>query len=449
LIFDDAQDLSEAIFRYVSALTAMLCVGTTRVRVVFFGKIGPWPGLGSAELKDLRDATVSQYFVVSLSSREATAYLHHKFRRAGGSLPKLMSKAAVAQITEQADGNPSQLNVITELALNYAYHKRHKRVSSKTVRQISMTHPYQELRLERRFLLAPRAAAIALVVFLAPAVTAWFLKDYVPEPGSNQKFTQGQVKTINEPPQASDPSDRAVSQLPPRRPSTTLMHEPAVAGNGPAAAAHLPSLQGVSPPMALQAAPGPISGSLAAPTPPISIDKDVQAGPPTMGADTDVCATSRESVADFQEHKSDIPLSNGASFSELPTSGTGPVSAVAQPSSPAINSIAPEMAAPRRSAFASIGEPHTIRRGPQPDRSQNDRPDRVPPSNSIRSAWRSGAPGLLLVVGRGDSLATLYTKVYRGLEPPSYEIVVAANRMPISPGSLVIFPEPPNGWLPQ
>jgi hypothetical protein len=52
----------------------------------------------------------------------------------------------------------------------------------------------------------------------------------------------------------------------------------------------------------------------------------------------------------------------------------------------------------------------------------------------------------VLVAGAGDDLATLYAKVYRGVKPPPYPTVIAANRMPVRPGALVIFPEPPEGW---
>jgi type II secretory pathway predicted ATPase ExeA len=54
--------------------------------------------------------------------------------------------------------------------------------------------------------------------------------------------------------------------------------------------------------------------------------------------------------------------------------------------------------------------------------------------------------GLVLIAAEGDNIANLYSRVYRGLEPPPYTEVVAANRWPIKKGSLVIFPEPPHGW---
>jgi type II secretory pathway predicted ATPase ExeA len=57
-----------------------------------------------------------------------------------------------------------------------------------------------------------------------------------------------------------------------------------------------------------------------------------------------------------------------------------------------------------------------------------------------------GGPGLVLIAATGDDLKSLYWRVYRGLTPPAFSDVLAANRKPLRPGGLVIFPEPPAGW---
>ena len=57
-----------------------------------------------------------------------------------------------------------------------------------------------------------------------------------------------------------------------------------------------------------------------------------------------------------------------------------------------------------------------------------------------------GGPGLVLVAAEGDDMPKLYARVYRGVTPPPYATVIAANTTPIRPGALVIFPEPPRGW---
>jgi hypothetical protein len=58
----------------------------------------------------------------------------------------------------------------------------------------------------------------------------------------------------------------------------------------------------------------------------------------------------------------------------------------------------------------------------------------------------AGHSGLVLLAGPGDDLAALYAKVYRGVTPPPFEQVQAANRAPVTPGMLVVFPAPPEGW---
>ena len=58
----------------------------------------------------------------------------------------------------------------------------------------------------------------------------------------------------------------------------------------------------------------------------------------------------------------------------------------------------------------------------------------------------SHTSGLVLLAGPGDDLASLYAKVYRGVTPPPFDAVEAANRAPVTPGTLVIFPAPPGGW---
>ncbi len=64
----------------------------------------------------------------------------------------------------------------------------------------------------------------------------------------------------------------------------------------------------------------------------------------------------------------------------------------------------------------------------------------------VRTAASPG-PGLVLVAAAGDDIRVLYDKVYRGVTPPPYTAVLAANRSPVKAGTLVIFPEPPHGWL--
>lgn len=57
-----------------------------------------------------------------------------------------------------------------------------------------------------------------------------------------------------------------------------------------------------------------------------------------------------------------------------------------------------------------------------------------------------GEPGLILIARRGDTLRDLYASLYRGVEPPPFEEVVAVNPKPVVAGTVVIFPAPAGGW---
>ena len=81
----------------------------------------------------------------------------------------------------------------------------------------------------------------------------------------------------------------------------------------------------------------------------------------------------------------------------------------------------------------------------------------VPPSPSapapvVRQAIRptavepEGAPGLLIRARSGETLQTLYLRVYRGLTPPPFASVAAINPERIRPGDILTFPTPVNGW---
>jgi type II secretory pathway predicted ATPase ExeA len=54
--------------------------------------------------------------------------------------------------------------------------------------------------------------------------------------------------------------------------------------------------------------------------------------------------------------------------------------------------------------------------------------------------------GLLIVAQPGDTVASVYHKIYRGVLPPPFAEVLAINKMPIKPGNLIVLPEPPQGW---
>ena len=68
-----------------------------------------------------------------------------------------------------------------------------------------------------------------------------------------------------------------------------------------------------------------------------------------------------------------------------------------------------------------------------------------PPPHFERPQYMSD-PGLIIIARRGDTLRDLYASLYRGVEPPPFEEIMAVNPKPVVPGAVVIFPAPNGGW---
>jgi hypothetical protein len=76
-------------------------------------------------------------------------------------------------------------------------------------------------------------------------------------------------------------------------------------------------------------------------------------------------------------------------------------------------------------------------------------PEPPRPAVATVQAPARSAPGLLLIARSGETLSSLYAKVYRGLVPPPFEAVAAANPKQFKPGDVLVFPSPPEGWKPE
>ncbi len=71
------------------------------------------------------------------------------------------------------------------------------------------------------------------------------------------------------------------------------------------------------------------------------------------------------------------------------------------------------------------------------------------PATSAPPAPPSPAPAsLLLIAGPGDTLVSLYARVYRGMVPPPFAQVVALNPAVVATGMRLRFPAPAAGWSP-
>lgn len=67
----------------------------------------------------------------------------------------------------------------------------------------------------------------------------------------------------------------------------------------------------------------------------------------------------------------------------------------------------------------------------------------LPSPAPVAAAYRTS---LLLLAGPGDTLPSLYQKVYAGKRAPSLAVVVAINPKPFRTGMPLVFPAPVDGW---
>jgi hypothetical protein len=77
-------------------------------------------------------------------------------------------------------------------------------------------------------------------------------------------------------------------------------------------------------------------------------------------------------------------------------------------------------------------------------------PPAPPPAPVPQAAMAAPAlppgPGLLVIAKAEDTLQSLYSRVYKGLQAPPFEVVEAMNPHEIKLGDVVVFPAPPGGW---
>ena len=127
--------------------------------------------------------------------------------------------------------------------------------------------------------------------------------------------------------------------------------------------------------------------------------------------------------------------------STLPAPRAGTPAALPLPPTAAAGENPPPQASTWQAASADLAKPAQ----PASSMTATGGAQDLPPM-PIPPAARPRGHGLVLVAMAGDTMDNLYQRVYRGLEPPPFTEVVAANQLPIRQGSLVVFPEPPHGW---
>lgn len=172
-------------------------------------------------------------------------------------------------------------------------------------------------------------------------------------------------------------------------------------------------------------------------TPPSPASNSSPASDPSLVPGTPSAPSTEAAAAPMQEPA--IAASPDQATAPVPEPNP-PEPAPPDPPAPAVTPPAPNggrlASIPSITIVAPHAAPSTAEPVPMPLREE--------PAQS--PAQPGGAPGLILVAHAGDTMPDLYAKVYRGLSPPPYAEVVAANHLPLRAGAIVVFPMPQGGW---
>ena len=503
LLVDDADAASAAVFNHIWTLVDHHRDGAAKVQLVLLGDVGSWRGLDPPELDHLRRACAACYFLLPFRDEEAEAYLDHKLSRAGRPLPQVMTRAAVSELIEQSQCVPAQLDGLAADALLRGYRRGLGRITLGSLQQTASDEPEAER--VRRFPTPGRkavaASSLVAIGVAAIAVTRWATPTPTREHKPTMAIEEAGVADAIVHPYAeavgtkSGGSDRVVA---------SRLEQPSIAATastpasqprpGPLAALAVPSAASVVSVQVVSSVrlhPRPVLRFLTLPTQTVTqalVDqtaapeptKSDQVEPPAASAHPrpglveTAAAPSAETVVSVQLLSS-VRLNPRSvlRFSTLPTQTVAQVlqSQIGAPEQPTAGSNEPP-AHSRSGQMAAVALPppaavatqivSSVRLAPKPVVrfsaistrttaqvlvAQTPAPDQSAPGRTEPPvAPGVPGPGLVLVAAAGDDMPKLFARVYRGVVPPPYAAVVAANSMPIRPGALVIFPEPPHGW---
>jgi len=134
LVVDDAQSLAREPLELLR-LMSDLPFGEASLQVVLVGQPEFGQALQTHALRSLRQRVALQHVIEALPPREARDYLRYRIELAGGSLPGVMTRWAVAAIVRRARGIPRRLNTLADTALIAGYAAGRRRVTARLVRQ--------------------------------------------------------------------------------------------------------------------------------------------------------------------------------------------------------------------------------------------------------------------------------------------------------------------------
>jgi general secretion pathway protein A len=135
LIFDEAQNLPIRILEELRLLSNVNSESDVALQTLLVGQPELRTKMARPELLQFAQRIAVDFHLQSLSLKEATAYVRHRLRIAGGS-EDLFERRAVKLIHRKSGGIPRVMNQLCDLALVYAFAERRDRVGAGLVAQI-------------------------------------------------------------------------------------------------------------------------------------------------------------------------------------------------------------------------------------------------------------------------------------------------------------------------
>ena len=387
ILFDDADALPAAMFRYLRVLLDVFNRLEPNLHLVLAGAAGAWDGLRQLDAETFEKIAPAPLVIEALTDGEAEAYLRQRIAsQPGGPRRASMTGSRSRSILKTAQGNPAAIDAAV------AQWRRPAGFTS-----AEMDAPAHRMPVSAR---VGAAAVLSLMAAVAIPVQAPPFEDTISGRTKSQPVVRtatasaeiGRVDTFSA---AIATARNDVSPSVPPRGVAVRPQRPEPAQEASSAAPH-------------QSVEGPSVART--PDPP---------APATMPAASTLAQASSSGPSDSPVAKPEV---------------TFPVVPDPAPS----DSVRLALAQPGR-AGASVAS------NPPPMPKPSDRPT----SAVLPGSRTFGGPGLVLIARRGDTLDALYARVYRGLTPPPYEVVVAANPKRIVPGTIVVFPTPAEGWSRQ
>jgi MSHA biogenesis protein MshM len=397
IVCDDADRLPVATLRYLWLLHRLLNVDMIRLYVILIGGVALQTVLRQSGLTTLLHFA-SSYVIVPLDDGEARAYLAHTFRSRGQVPRQVMHGAAAVELLGLARGIPREIDALANSALERFERNGHRKLVRSALHETSQVDDW--LGNEFPSIASQRGWGAAIIASLAILVVGGVI-------GGNAGLFSGPADSSILAVQMAELDRAHEAQLGGQPSEAEPQSAAAVGAKDSADQVGLPL-----PPANSQGAPGAEAGDETKPaTAPFAADARPPSKNPEDGPPADAGSTPAE-----------------MSVSELPDKLPPPQASL----------IAPN-------AGSTVAGPTEITPTVMPPLAQ---PPVEPGSARLApgATPRLGGPGLALMVKEGDTIMALYAKVYRGLTPPPYAAVLAINRIPVKPGAILVFPEPPGGW---